>query len=77
MGETTLTEEQMPTHTHDFTVVSDTGADIAHGNSIDRHKRATSATGGSQSHAHDFTSSTDSANSLPPYYVLSLIVKIS
>ena len=34
-------------------------------------------TGGSQSHAHDFTGTTATGNNLPPYYPLTYIMRVA
>ena len=75
---TTLTESQMPRHKHTFTSggwETQGGANATEG-SFD-WTADTSFAGGSQSHTHALDGSTGSTDSLPPYYVLSLIMRIS
>lgn len=75
VGETTLTVEQMPSHTHKFSKGTYGSNAEATGNSSS--KQTTDATGGSQSHTHTLDGSSGSANSLPPYYALSYIMRLS
>lgn len=84
VGATTLVESQMPRHFHPIGVSSK--FNYAPGNhdryraSGDIAKNSTTSTdytGGSQSHTHDFTGSTAQGNTLPPFYSLSYIIRIS
>lgn len=81
---TTLTVEQTAAHAHesldggDFMVYGANGSrdfgnitDSLHGDDT------TAFAGGSQPHAHTLTGSVGSADSLPPYYSLSLIMRVS
>ena len=84
VGSTTLTVEQLPTHNHK-------NADQSGGYGSNPSKRyltkdiASNAfgpsfsdnTGGSKSHTHSLAGSSGSANSLPPYYALSYIMRTS
>lgn len=76
VGETTLTKEQMPSHTHSYTRYSSKGGE---GRSYEQwyadSTQNTGATGGSQPHTHDLTGASGDASSLPPYYVLSFIMR--
>ena len=73
---TTLTVEQMPSHTHKFSKGTYGSNAEATGNSSS--KQTTDATGGSQSHTHGLSSaSSEAASSLPPYYALSYIMRTS
>ena len=73
---TTLTKEQMPSHTHSYTRYSSKGGE---GRSYEQwyadSTQNTGATGGSQPHTHDLTGASGDASSLPPYYVLSFIMR--
>lgn len=78
MGQTTLSVEQLASHTHPVPLlVKSDGA----GSNISRTVRGegviTDATGGSQSHTHTLSGASGSANSLPPYYALSFIMRIA
>ena len=81
MGSTTLSQSEIPSHTHEIagaltgTSGGATGF-IGGGNPIFLNNVCKSV-GGSQSHTHGLTGSTGDGNSLPPYYVLSMIVRIS
>ena len=81
MGAATLTTDQMPSHSHTLGV-SGSGTGTANSGvpasavgdaSIDY---GTEITGGGQSHTHGLSGvSSSNANSLPPYYVLSYIMR--
>ena len=78
VGATTLSVEQMPGHNHTANV----GKFHTGGNnrgtyaSGDNVVASTSQTGGSQSHTHSLSGvSSEAAGSLPPYYVLSFIMR--
>lgn len=78
VGSTTLLEEQMPSHTHGITVVTGyngagTGYRIWQGTADGNTK----STGGSLPHTHNFSGNTGQASSLPPYYALSMIMRIA
>lgn len=80
----TLTEEQIATHVHrsldggDFIVYGKNGSrDFGHTSDSVHGDDTTGATGGSQSHSHNFTGSSGNTNTLPPYYVLSMVMRIA
>ena len=80
VGATTLSVEQMPGHNHTANV----GKFHTGGNnrgtyaSGDNVVASTSQTGGSQSHTHSLSGiSSETADSLPPYYALSFIMRIA
>lgn len=78
VGQTTLSVAQMPSHTHGITVVTvyngaGTGYEIWQG----RADGNTKSTGGSLPHTHDLTGSVGNCSSLPPYYSLSIIMRVS
>ena len=74
VGETTLSVAQMPSHTHTFN--KGTYGDIAEAKgSANSGKQTTDATGGSQPHSHTLEGTLDDASNLPPYYVLSFIMR--
>lgn len=82
VGATTLTTNEMPKHSHSFTVVNDDvsgqSSAIIYGRRGGVSTRSVQETGGSSSHTHSLsnTSTTEEAL-LPPYYSLSYIIKIS
>lgn len=76
----TLTEEQMPGHVHG-TAVSRGNAQ-GHGSTTPLvagyvAQATTEIAGDSQPHAHGLESSTGNGSSLPPYYCLALIMRVS
>lgn len=74
VGSTTLSVAQMPRHTHTFN--KGTYGDIAEAKgSANSGKQTTDATGGSQPHSHTLEGTLDDASNLPPYYVLSFIMR--
>ena len=75
VGATTLSVEQMPSHTHSFS--KGTYGDIAEARgSANNGKQWTDATGGSQAHSHSLSDAkSNSASSLPPYYALAYIMR--
>lgn len=81
VGDTTLSEAQLASHKHSFNTEDaswSTSGKIAAGNANDRRGSAsTNVTGGSQPHTHTLDGKSASANSLPPYYALSFIIRIA
>jgi hypothetical protein len=78
VGATTLSEEQMPSHTHTgkFSVVGGNGSPLNMANADYRFKAGTiDPTGGSASHTHTLSGASGSTNSLPPYYSLAYIMR--
>ena len=74
VGSTTLSVAQMPRHTHTFN--KGTYGDIAEAKgSANSGKQTTDATGGSQPHSHTLEGTLDDVSNLPPYYVLSFIMR--
>lgn len=64
----------MPSHTHTFN--KGTYGDIAEAKgSANSGKQTTDATGSSQAHSHALEGTLDDASNLPPYYVLSFIMR--
>ena len=77
MGDTTLTVEQMPSHTH---TASYGGAYDVQGNNLRVSRNLatnTGATGGSQPHTHTLSGASGETNGLPPYYALAYIMRTS
>ena len=82
MGATTLSTSQVAKHSHAYNVRSTyRDAGWATGSPdfwLSVTTANTGASGGSGSHTHDFSNtSTTNATSLPPYYALSYIMRIS
>ena len=79
VGETTLSVDQIANHTHvinsDMTYRD--AANIASRCLSYIVNRQSKATGGSQPHTHALSGESGSANSLPPYYALALIMRIA
>lgn len=85
VGATTLTVNQVAIHAHqlstdNFFQESSTGAygvrpPVSGGSFNHPWDDAVSNTGGSKSHTHSLAGSSGSANSLPPYYALALIMR--
>ena len=80
VGETTLSTEQLSSHKHTLSVPAATGGG-AGGNFYMRdgngYYPSTQNAGGSQPHTHALSGESGSANSLPPYYALAMIMRIS
>jgi microcystin-dependent protein len=87
-GSTTLTVDQIPSHTHSLSAAAGAGGNYASGGSGYGYPTSgtTGATGGGQghthtvssdgSHAHNVVAATDHTHSItPPYYVLAFIIK--
>ena len=77
VGETTLTVEQMPSHTH---TASYGGVYDVQGNNLRVSRNLatnTGATGGSQPHTHTLSGASGETNGLPPYYALAYIMRTS
>ena len=86
VGETTLTEAQMPSHAHlpsnRSTFVTEGGNGEAQINASSQYKtysicKWTDTTGESASHTHALDGASGEASSLPPYYALSYIMRLS
>ena len=76
VGETTLTVEQLASHTHGYLRFStERPNDADAGKYVGATPSATNATGGSQPHTHTLSGASGSANSLPPYYALAWIMR--
>lgn len=73
VGATTLTEAQMPSHTHTFGIGTYGSSAEAKGNTSS--KQRTDATGGSQAHTHTLEGASDEVSNIPPYYALSFIMR--
>lgn len=73
VGATTLTEAQMPSHTHTFGIGTYGSSAEAKGNTSS--KQRTDATGGSQAHTHTLEGASDEVPNIPPYYALSFIMR--
>ena len=74
VGETTLTEAQMPSHSHrmgTYVGAAGTNAYAATSGSL----ASTQSTGGSQPHTHSLSGASEEASSLPPYYTLAYIMR--
>lgn len=77
VGDTTLTVEQMPSHTH---TASYGGVYDVQGNNLRVSRNLatnTGATGGSQPHTHTLSGASGETNGLPPYYALAYIMRTS
>ena len=80
VGATTLTVEQIASHTHSYTDEhSGAGSGSPSGQSWGYvfETKVTAPTGGSQPHTHTLSGSSGAADSLPPYYALALIMRIA
>ena len=79
VGETTLSVEQLASHTHTAPAAAqDAGGGIIAGGSVSSGSTWTlSYTGGSQQHTHALDGASEEASGLPPYYALSFIMRIA
>ena len=79
VGETTLTVEQLASHTHTVHGNSDGGWSGSAPTIGDgwQWSRKVDAAGGSQPHTHTLGGKSGEASSLPPYYALSFIIRIA
>ena len=77
VGETTLTVEQLASHAHSYSRAATNRLYSGGGaNPMDTNATAnTGLTGGSQPHSHTLSGASGEASSLPPYYVLSYIMR--
>jgi hypothetical protein len=79
-GSTTLTVNQIPSHTHDILTMDFGGASplfrVLTGNDGTSNTKTSEATGGGQGHTHTISASgTHTHSILPPYYALCYIMK--
>lgn len=81
MGETTLTVEQLATHSHSIYTRATVQSGGTENPPLDANGPAqdyvTSEVGGSQPHTHTLSGASGAADSLPPYYALALIMRIA
>ena len=81
VGATTLSVAQMPAHTHKVTAANKNNSGYyqndSGGNRMGPAELTTLSTGNSSSHAHTLSGSSGTADSLPPYYALALIMRIA
>ena len=76
VGATTLTEAQLASHKHTVRGTGNVSGGFGGGGTgIWEATATTSAVGGSQPHTHALSGQSGSANSLPPYYALSYIMR--
>lgn len=81
VGATTLTEAQMPSHTHPAKTCAPQNAinggflTDGPGNYLAERGAVTLPTGSSQPHTHALDGTSGDASSLPPYYALALIMR--
>ena len=80
VGATTLTVEQLASHTHPIrgdVHAFDYGSKGGTSNDWSASYMSTYTTGGSQPHTHGFSGSSGAASNLPPYYVLAHIIRVA
>ena len=85
VGATTLTEEEIAAHRHSvdggqFVVGGPNGTNaqiVSPGGNSYKNYGYTTSNGKSLSHSHTFTGSTAPSSNLPPYYILSHIMRIA
>ena len=79
VGETTLTEAQMPSHDHQCSFVASTpegAGSFTNGlHNPNEPPLITNSTGGSQPHTHALSGVSGEASSLPPYYTLAYVMR--
>ena len=79
VGETTLSVEQMPSHTHGYRKVTSwngwNGTNDGNDCKPPKDGQPTDATGGSQPHTHTLDGASGETSSLPPYYALAYIMR--
>lgn len=79
VGETTLSVEQMPSHTHGYRKVTSwngwNGTNDGNDCKPPKDGQPTNATGGSQPHTHTLSGASGEAKILPPYYALSFVIR--
>ena len=73
VGETTLSTEQMPRHTHTFGIGTYGSSAEAKGNTSGT--QTTNPTGGSQPHAHPLEGATDQADNLSPFLSFHMVMR--
>ena len=79
VGDCTLTVEQMPRHTHGYRKVTAwygwNGTNDGDDCKPPSDGQPTDATGGSQAHTHALSGEAGKADTLPPYYALSFVMR--
>ena len=76
VGSTTLSTNQMPSHSHSYSTVNAPGSTWGQGaTQLSRSDRTTGTTGGSSSHTHSLSGSARSTDSLPPFFSLAYVIR--
>lgn len=79
VGDTTLSVAQMPSHTHGYRKVTRwngwNGTNDGNDCKPPSDGQPTDATGGSQAHTHALSGEAGKADTLPPYYALSFVMR--
>ena len=76
VGSTTLSTNQMPSHSHSYSTVNAPGSTWGQGaTQLSRSDRTTGTTGGSSSHTHSLSGSARSTDSLPPFFSLVYVIR--
>ena len=79
VGETTLTVEQLASHTHEIRLASNSnsgdGLDAGKGSATVMASNRVATTGDSQPHTHTLDGASGEMSSLPPYYTLAYIMR--
>ena len=76
VGSTTLSTNQMPSHSHSYSTVNAPGRTWGQGaTQLSRSDRTTGTTGGSSSHTHSLSGSARSTDSLPPFFSLAYVIR--
>ena len=78
VGSTTLTVEQLAMHIHQLSAgTSNKSGGSWQALTPENSGAATQSSGGSQPHTHTLSGASGAADSLPPYYALSYIMRIA
>lgn len=81
VGATTLSVEQLASHTHEIRVARNSeagnGLDAGKGNPTNMESNRVAKTGGSKSHTHSLSGvSSETTDSLPPYYAGHYVIRV-